>query len=75
MDYLTVAGGDALAVGTDCGVYIMRLCAPAVWKKIGDNLPNAPVFDLWYDATDNVLAATLLGRGAWTWDLTFKRTL
>jgi len=33
---------------------------------LGDNLPNAPVYDMVYDVTDDVLVVGTLGRGAWT---------
>src|SRR5439155_2908075 len=36
------------------------------WLQLGRGMPNAPVFDLDYDASDDVLAAGTLGRGAWT---------
>ncbi|MDX1409102.1 MAG: hypothetical protein R3330_13230, partial [Saprospiraceae bacterium] len=39
------------------------------WLKVGTGLPNAPVWDLDYDLTDDVLVAGTLGRGAWTIDL------
>lgn len=68
--YLTRAGGGAIAVGADCGVYLMRIASPGVWTRIGPNLPNAPVYDLWYDPVDDVLAAILFGRGAWTFSFT-----
>jgi len=40
--------------------------APAVWMRLGKALPNAVVMDLHYDATDDLLLAGTLGRGAWT---------
>jgi hypothetical protein len=40
--------------------------ATPVWGELGIGLPNAPVWDLEYDATDGVLLAATLGRGAWT---------
>jgi hypothetical protein len=36
------------------------------WNKLGAGLPNAPAWDLDYDAADDVLLAGTLGRGAWT---------
>jgi hypothetical protein len=36
------------------------------WHRLGDNLPHALVMDLRYSATDNLLLAGTLGRGAWT---------
>ena len=37
-----------------------------VWDKLGTGLPTAPVWDMEYDVTDNVLVVGTLGRGAWT---------
>ncbi len=62
---------DVLVVGTRTGVQMRRidpiLQAPAGdWIELGaDSLPNVPVTDLDYDATDHVLVAATLGRGAW----------
>jgi hypothetical protein len=36
------------------------------WYRLGANLPHAVVQDLPYDATDDLLLAGTLGRGAWT---------
>jgi len=59
-------GPDALVVGANRGAFIAG--APdgfALWGPVIGNLPNAPVFELEYDALDNALIAGLLGRGAW----------
>ncbi len=62
---------DVLVLGTQSGVEIRRIdnATQSVgedWVSLGaDSLPNAPVWDLDYDATDNVLVAATLGRGAW----------
>ncbi len=54
-----------IVVGTDLGVYVASGPAYTNWFKAGTNLPNAPVFDLEYNQTDDVLVAGTLGRGAW----------
>jgi len=61
-------GADAaILVGGQDGVFVSRLSNPLVWSELGANtLPNAPVWDLEYDPSDNVLLAGTLGRGAWT---------
>lgn len=70
-----VAGDDAtgtkdgLLVGGLGGVY--SIASPAAtaaftWTKFGAGLPNIVVHELNYDATDNVLVAGTMGRGAWT---------
>lgn len=70
--YLTLPSGNCIAVGTDLGVFIMRVATPGVWQTLGDNLPRAPVFDAQFDAAGQVLAISTLGRGAWLYD--FKQT-
>ena len=70
-----IDGGSSprLFVGGRDGVFKLALPTPGVvatgpfvWGEIGTGLPNAPVWDLEWDATDNVLLAGTLGRGAWT---------
>jgi len=60
------ATGDRLAVGTNAGVRVSGAGSFGTWFELGTGLPNAPVWDLDYDATDDVLVAGTLGRGAWT---------
>ena len=64
-EFLTSAGEGGLVVGTNVGVFLSRRTALGTWNRIGTNLPNVPVWDLDYDATDDVLVAGTLGRGAW----------
>ena len=64
--YIPSATGDRLAVGTNAGVLVSVAGSLGNWFKAGNRLPNAPVWDLDYDATDDVLVAGTLGRGAWT---------
>ena len=59
-------GNDAVLVGTESGVWRMLRNNSGIWTHYGDRLPNAPVWDLDYNATDNILLAGTLGRGAWT---------
>jgi len=59
---------DALVVGSSSGAFYARvsgLGAGGAWSKFGANLPDVIVYDLAYDATDNVLVAGTMGRGAW----------
>lgn len=58
--------GNAIVLGTQTGVYFATSANYQSWSELGTGLPNAIVFDLVYDAADNVLAAGTLGRGAWT---------
>ncbi len=56
----------ALVVGGSLGVFRAMVTSIGTWAEVGGNLPNALVYDLQYDATDDVLVAGTLGRGAWT---------
>lgn len=55
---------DAVVVGTNLGVYAMRTSTPGTWSALGD-LPTVRVWDMDYDASDDVLIVGTLGRGAW----------
>jgi photosystem II stability/assembly factor-like uncharacterized protein len=56
-----------LLVGTNAGVFVSFDSSGFTnWVKLGTGLPNAPVWDLDYDVSDDVLLAGTLGRGAWT---------
>jgi hypothetical protein len=58
------AGPNAAVVGADRGVFGLKLNTTS-WDRLGSGLPNAPVFELDYDASRDKLTAGLLGRGAW----------
>jgi VCBS repeat-containing protein len=68
IEYVHGSLDDALVVGTSSGVFYAHVSglggAPS-WSKFGSNLPDVIVYDLEYDATDNVLVAGTMGRGAW----------
>ncbi len=36
-----------------------------IWNEFGDNLPNAPVYDMIYNKLNDVFVVGTLGRGAW----------
>jgi uncharacterized repeat protein (TIGR01451 family) len=58
---------DLLLVGTNAGVFVsFSNSGFTSWIKLGTGMPNAPVWDLHYDVSDDVLLAGTLGRGAWT---------
>lgn len=66
---VTGASGDALVVGTQNGVfYATEASGFATWSRLGTDLPVVPVYDLDYDAADDVLVAGTMGRGAWKLD-------
>ena len=56
----------SVIVGSDKGVFISPGPLFTTWIPLGTGLPRAPVFDLEYDPTDQILIAGLMGRGAWT---------
>ncbi len=59
-------GADwAILVGSLRGVYAASSNAPTDWGVVGTDLPNAYVWDMDYDASDNLLVVGTLGRGAW----------
>jgi hypothetical protein len=64
VEFIPAAGG-AVVVGGQSGVFVMLTVNPGAWTKLGTGLPNAPVWDLDYDVTDDVLVVGTLGRGAW----------
>ncbi len=58
--------GGMLLVGASAGVFVSFSSSSFTsWSRFGAGLPNAPVADLVYDVTDDVLVAGVLGRGAW----------
>jgi len=59
-------GPDAILVGGAGGVFRMTTDAPMVWSEFGTGLPNSVVYDMDYDASDDVLVVGTLGRGAFT---------
>ncbi len=65
IEYMEDGATDKLVVGTNRGVRISVEGSFGTWFAVGTNLPNAPVWNLDYDATDDVLVAGTLGRGAW----------
>jgi hypothetical protein len=58
-------GRDLLVVGTNAGVRVSVQGNFGFWFRLASGFPNAPCWDLDYDATDNILVAGTLGRGAW----------
>lgn len=64
MAYVT-GNTDALVVGAGDGVYGALGPSFSNWARVGMGMPNVPVYDLHYEASDNVLVAASMGRGAW----------
>jgi hypothetical protein len=65
-----VVGGLGQGTGPKTGGVFRTICAingPATqWSVLGSAMPDVPVHDLLYNATDDVLVAATFGRGAWT---------
>ncbi len=60
-----LVGGLSLT-GSQGGVFRLTQSTPgASWVGLGSGLPNAIVSGLVYNATDDVLVACTIGRGAW----------
>jgi len=55
-----------VAVGTRSGVFASPASSFGTWVKPGTALPDVLIFDLVYNATDDVLVAGTFGRGVWT---------
>ncbi|HEV2855056.1 MAG TPA: RTX toxin [Thermoanaerobaculia bacterium] len=64
--YVSSAAGDGVVVGTTNGIYFATQASGfTAWSRLGNGLPIVPVFDLYYDRSDDVLIAGTMGRGAW----------
>lgn len=59
--------GDAVVVGSNRGIYAAHESGGfSDWEQVGSGLPNAPVYELDYDAPEDRLVAGLFGRGTWS---------
>ncbi len=68
---LSTAGQNLILVGADNGVYYTPESSPGTWMQLDAlSLPNAPVEDIEFDATDGIVAASTLGRGAFELSVT-----
>jgi hypothetical protein len=76
VEYVNRAQGDMIVVGGRRGIY-QALAEDnfSVWSVLGEGLPNVLVFELDYDAQDDLLLAGMLGQGAWSLDLGFQGEL
>ncbi|MEM0925090.1 MAG: hypothetical protein AAGJ83_03555, partial [Planctomycetota bacterium] len=59
---------DAVVLGTANGIFASLTSSLGTWFELAAGFPNALVHDLYYDPTDDVLAAGTMGRGAWLLD-------
>ena len=65
IEFITNPVADAIAVGTQNGIYFATMLDLTTWEALATGIPNAAVYELDYDADDDVLIAGILGRGAW----------
>ncbi|MEQ1828587.1 MAG: PKD domain-containing protein, partial [Pirellula sp.] len=56
---------DAMLVGTNLGIFATSVGQLGQWFLVGTGFPNVLVPEIVHDATDNLLVAGTLGRGAW----------
>jgi len=66
VSYNPVIAAGAVVVGTDAGVFLARGPEFSKWGRLGDGLPNVPVYHIEYSREDRLYLAGTLGRGAWT---------
>jgi len=64
-DRVVVAAADLVGADGFMGVFMMSVANPGVWTRFGTNLPNVGAYDLAYDASRDLLAVALVGRGVW----------
>jgi len=59
--------GDAVVVGANRGIFAAHESGGfSAWEQVGSGLPDAPVYELDYDAPEDRLVAGLFGRGTWS---------
>jgi hypothetical protein len=69
LDYIETPFGDAIVVGTLAGVAIASEADGfAQWYRLGWFLPRTPFFEVIYNAEEDALLASALGRGIWRLD-------
>ncbi|HJT30507.1 MAG TPA: DUF4214 domain-containing protein [Pirellulales bacterium] len=57
---------NLIYVGSRDGVYTMKTSQQGVWSRYGAFMPDVPVYSLQYVASQQLLVAGTMGRGAWT---------
>lgn len=66
LTYVSGNPHDGIIVTTEEGVYVTTQALIGTWREMGTGLPNAPITDTYYDASDDVFIVSTLGRGVWT---------
>jgi hypothetical protein len=63
-------GSDTLFVGTELGLYFIKLSNPSpTWAKYGNGLPNVKINEIEINYTHKKLYVATYGRGGWLIDL------
>ncbi|MCG2682991.1 MAG: Ig-like domain-containing protein, partial [Planctomycetales bacterium] len=65
VEYFNSGNTGAVVVADLNGVHYCEFGSLGTWSPLGEDLPNVPVYDMEYDAQDNILVVGTLGRGAW----------
>ena len=65
VEVIPAAGFDAIVVGAREGAFITATTTPGQWLEMGTNLPAVPVWDMDYDAGDDMMVSGTLGRGSY----------
>ncbi len=65
LEFIRSGAEWAVVVGTLRGVYAARYSAVTDWGLVGTGMPTVHVWDMDYDAADNLLVVSTLGRGVW----------
>ncbi len=69
VEYFNSGTTDVVVVAGSNGVYYSTtIDSLGTWSPLGEDLPNAPVYDIEYDVQDNILVVGTLGRGAWQFE-------
>ena len=72
IEYIEGSPGRIVVSGNFDGVTdvkVMDVTVPGSWTSLGPGLPGTLLYELDYDAADDVLVAGTMGRGAWVFDV------
>ncbi len=62
LEFFKLNGADCVAAGTDIGVFCSLTSNLGTWSRLGTGLPNAVIYDMQYNETDQVLVVGTMGR-------------
>lgn len=66
LEFISNNTATTVIAGGVAGIHRMQLSTLGLWCDFDSNMPNAIVYDLDWDAGDDMLVAGLMGRGSWT---------